>query len=135
MIPRGMLKIFSRYREEEARPCKVVKPRFREKDTLSLVALAQCSKVSLDRCRFFVKRGGLQKCGLSSDQAGSSRLMTISDVAFGGPRVPVKASCRRYYNVIIPASLRLTMSSHVRTSGTCLLARLHHEGSNSSLKR
>ena len=29
-------------------PMQCVKPRFREKDTPSLVALAQCSKVSLD---------------------------------------------------------------------------------------
>jgi len=72
MIPRGMLKIFSRHREEEARPCKVVKHRFWEKDTLSLVALAQCNKGMLERCRFFKKRGGL-----STDHAGSSRLMTI----------------------------------------------------------
>jgi hypothetical protein len=59
------------------RPCWGVKPRFREKDTLSLVAPVQCSKVSPDRCRFFVKSGGLQKGGLSSDLADSSWPMTI----------------------------------------------------------
>jgi len=56
MILRGMLKIFSRCPEEDVRPCWGVKPRFREKDTLSLAALAQGSKVSLDRCRFFRKK-------------------------------------------------------------------------------
>ena len=49
----------------------------KEQNMLSLAALAQYNKVLLDRCRFFVKSGGLQKGGLSPDQAGASRLMTI----------------------------------------------------------
>ena len=49
----------------------------KEQNTLSLAALAQYNKVLLDRCQFFVKSGGLQKGGLSSDQAGSSWPMTI----------------------------------------------------------
>lgn len=58
MIPRGMLKIFSRSREEEARPCWGINPRCWEKDTL---ALPQCNKVSLDRCRLFRKEAVCKK--------------------------------------------------------------------------
>jgi hypothetical protein len=58
-----MLKIFSRSREE-VHPYWGVKPRFWDMDTLSLVTLAQCSKVSLDRCRFFRKEAAGKRAAI-----------------------------------------------------------------------